>query len=276
MNSLAEVLFANKQGYLSSLSKGGRGFYDARPTMTKKRRRLCGVHTFLHKKTTVFPKLSLREYRKKRAFKPTKKSGTKASNKRTGSSFHRHIHHALFCAETPCICPEGEVKRRPAKDSYAYNMVRGALHFVRDWKLSPLAGETVIACAKLPVGTRFDCLLRDQSGQNVLVSWKTGYDSIAKLAPEVIQGEFMMADEDDRKKASSETIALREHIAQLTCELHMLRDEHQVDIQRACIVYLSPNDSAGYRVVQLDRKWVTMGYQSGWNWIIKHSEFAQQ
>jgi hypothetical protein len=268
MNSLAQLIQANQQGQLSSLSKGARGFYDSR---TSKRRRLCGIGTFLHKKTTVFPKLSLREYRSKRSLRV---KGTKASNKRTGSSFHKHIHHALFCASGPCICPEGPVKRRPPKGSYAYNMVRGALKFVRDSNMAPLTGETVIACANVPLGTRFDCLTRDQSSRNVLVSWKTGYDSIARLAPSVIKGEFMMADEDDRKRASSETIALREHIAQVTCELHMLRDEHQVDVDRACIVYLSPQKD-GYQTVELDRSWVTLGYQRGWKWMLENSVFTR-
>lgn len=274
MSALARLLLLNREGKLSSVTKGGRGFYDSRNA--QKRRRLCGIGTFLHEKTSVFPKLSLKEYRKKRAIKPERpKKGQvkrRASNKRKGESFHRHVHHALFCAQPPCQCPDGEVKRRPAKDSDAYNMVRGALKFLRDQQLSPLAGETVVACATVPLGTRFDCLARDTNAQNVLVSWKTGYDSIARVAPSPLKGEFMQADEDDRKKASSETIALREHIAQLCCELHMLRDEHGVCVERAMIVYLSPSTD-DYRVIEMTRDWVISGYQQSWRWMLQHSVF---
>lgn len=46
-------------------------------------------------------------------------------------------------------------------------------------------------------------------------------------------------------KGGSQRLACAEHVAQLTCELAMLRDNHGVPIDRACLVYVQLERTRG-------------------------------
>lgn len=272
--ALSRLLVLNDEAKLTSVERGGKGFYDRRG---KASRRLCGIGTFLHLRTDAFPKLSRAERRARSTWRPVTKRGKVArSTVVKGSSVHRHVRHALLCSkEAGCNCPNDDgPRRRPTRGSDIFRMVRGALEFVTRERIRPLAAEAVVACAGVPLGTRFDFLGADERGELTLVSWKTGYHDALEVVPAHVacSGEFVHA--CDPSELPSEWIAIREHVAQLCCEMHMLRDEHHVPVKRACIVYLSPADGS-YRTIEMDHAWAARGgYERCWRWILSRSQYG--
>ena len=269
---LAQLLAQNKAGLLRSASN--RGFIDGRSGRDV---RLCGTYRYLHEKCKGFPHLSRKEFRARRRAKraPTRVTSAegigrrKASSKRTGEYFHRHAHHTLVCKVLgKCQCPDMKKKRVPEvrKQSPAYEMLEAVKRFTDEHQLVALSGEQVIVAPTQGLGTRFDMLFeRRGEGRLVLISWKsTGYCPFGDAVTEV-----SLEDRVCRRiteQTSSEAIVSREHLAQLVLELHMLRDEHKVDVHEAMIVYLSPF-SREYRVVAMDRDSIEGGYQRAWEWI---------
>lgn len=149
-------------------------------------------------------------------------------------------------------------------------MVNAAQDFVSEEHLVALAGETVVAAPHVGLATRFDMLCErlygDRAGRMVLVSWKTSgdcpFETTARRVS--ITARVCRAIEDN---TPSEFVVAREHLAQLALELHMVRNEHQVDVQEACIVYLTPGKRE-HRVVWLDDASISgQGYERVWEYI---------
>lgn len=241
---LARLLLWNQNGALRSWQADGRGFCDAR---TEPKRVLCGVNTFLRDKLPghMFPKLS-----KKRYFASGGARGS--SSRKMGTRAHRDIHHVLWCRRGPCTCQDKKAWQHPRKGTAAYNLITAGLNFLRRNELDPVCGETVIVCQEL--GTRLDLLTRDKQGRLVLVSWKTGYDKLAKALPAEMERLPDMS--ASTRQMHPNQIALREHVAQLSIELHALQQCHQVPVQRAVLVYLHPN--ARHYPCWLKDEWVVL------------------
>ncbi len=142
-------------------------------------------------------------------------------------------------------------------------MVEAARDFAASERLRFEAVEQVVADADAGVATRFDALARREgtSPRFVLVSWKTSGafpfddDSVrsASLDEWLSSGSVSSS-----SSSSSEAIAAREHLAQLTIELHLLRDSHAIDVAEACVVYLSPGERR-FRAVWLTRESIDGG-----------------
>jgi hypothetical protein len=270
--SLQLLLRQNRAGLLRTADKNG-GYKD----LESGRGKLCGVMRFLSEKTRAFARISKKAYRANKS-KKAKTMGRKekSSTKKHGDAFHRNVYHSLFCLERKeCRCEAlfgKATKRAPAKSSICYKLVKAALEFLQAHKLVPVASEQVIVSREAPVGTRFDCLCHDPATkETVLVSWKTGYKQL--VAPKLANCMSMMT-----KARTSDEMSLREHIAQLTCELHMLQDTHKVPVQRAYIVYISTLGT--YRVTALEPKWIAKDYRQGWTWLLdkfqKHQELKRK
>jgi hypothetical protein len=259
---LARLLYENRTKQLDSLPDGG--FIDLR---RGKRQLLCGIYNFLHKKCIGFPKLNKKQFKANGNNKFKKKIGKKSSSKRIGNYFHRQVHHALICGHGKCQCPEKKTKAVLRKSSSSFDMVRSAEKFIMDEKLVALAGEQVISAVSIGLGTRFDMLCERLTGSKnlVLVSWKTGscpFDSgVSRVG--LLQYIYKVV---DPASSSVDFIIAREHLCQLALELYMLCENHQVDIQEACICYLMPSTRA-YRSIFL-KNWKNE-YKEIYNWILK-------
>lgn len=270
---LASLLQQNERGQLRPMPGCRGGFVDARG---KKQVKLCGIGRFLHYRTSAFPKLSKKAYRARMEKKIKKKTTKKkASSKRIGQYFHRQVHHALICAMSEgekCTCPEGKTTSLARQDSPAYGMVLSAVKALRFMKVVPICGERIIAAEpEHRLGTRFDLLAADalDPSKYVLVSWKTTGTCPFSSSETFVSADRVM--ETRRETDSSETIVAREHIAQLVCELHMLRDIHRLgaSLCAAAIVYLFPGDGDRYQIVWLSSESVKgEGYARAWEWIV--------
>lgn len=281
---LARLLKQNLDRQLRGNPGCKGGFVDARGP---KQIKLCGVYTFLHTRTRAFPKLSKRAYRARRRKKTSaaaagrRPCGTKASNKRIGSYFHRQVHHALVCAlnvakkkPIECTCPEGPTTALVRKTSPVYAMVQSAALALRELELVPLCGEKIVADPAIRLGTRIDLLtarFHDMT-KFVLVSWKTtGMCPFSQTSPSSFDSVMKRVSKQD----SSEDITAREHLAQVVCELHLLCDEHQLAVDGAVIIYLFPGQESRYRAVWIRDDCVRNGgYRAAWAWLYKQHQDA--
>jgi len=266
---LARLICQNRNKKLSDSNNKRGGFIDRRTTRP---RLLCGIHTFLHKKcgAVAFPKLTKKQFRERKKT-PRKHRRGRSSSKRIGKYFHRQVHHALVCSSlsTACTCPEGETKAKVRKNSPAFEMVHAAKDFIRDERLAVLAGETVIAAPHVGLGTRFDLLgerlYGNAAGHKVLISWKTSGDcpfAAGTTRASLVSWVCRAVD----KSTPSEFIIAREHLAQLSLEIYLLRKEHKVKVHEACIVYLTPNKRE-YRTIYVDGI-KNRGYETVWEYVV--------
>ena len=252
------LLCHNAEGVLRSHGRRG-GFVDAR---SGRAQRLCGVGTFLHERCAGFPKLTRAQYRARREKRHRRGDG-RASSKRVGEYCHRQLAHQLCCVANGrrrCLCPQAAPSGAPRRDSLSHAMVEAARDFAASERLRFEAVEQVVADANVGVATRFDALARREgtSPRFVLVSWKTSsacpFDDSVRSA----SLDEWLSSGSVSSSSSSEAIAAREHLAQLTVELHLLRDSHAIDVAEACVVYLSPGERR-FRVVWLTRESIDGG-----------------
>lgn len=247
MDSLVQLLIANESGQLRD--RVGKGFIR---TLKDKEECLEGLTTVLKRR---FPRMTRREFSAHRD-----KNGEKLANKqkgkssiRLGNSFHTHVLHKLFCTSS-CLCkrkssssPNGIVKR----------MLNTAHNALLEQGLDPLVGEVVLAPppGSKPVGTRFDLLARHLSHWAkplVVVSWKTC--GSCPFAPGATAGRFGDAILIPGKVTvnTSEDYVAQRDLAQLACEIHMLRATHNVPIGGGLVIYLYPRDPSKYRAIWID------------------------
>lgn len=247
MDALIKLLVANEKGQLCD--RIGKGFI----------RKDGGSEVCLKGLTTVlkdrFPRLTRKQFTAARDKNGEKKLSTAKkgkSNIRIGNSFHTRILHRLFCSDAKCVC-----KRPPSGSPHPIvgRMLNTAVGALAQLKLDPVVGEVVIAPppGASPVGTRFDLLTRSQTpgGPLVVVSWKTC--GACPFPPGSTSGQFgeaVLTSEKVRVKTSEEYMSQRD-LAQLGCEIHMLRATHGIEIGGGMIIYLYPNDPSKYRAIWL-------------------------
>jgi hypothetical protein len=288
--NLRLLVSLNVEGKLASLetetragnAKQAPGFLDARnPQPGSRGRKLCGVYSFLKTRARAFASDQAKNAAAKRAH--WTKSGAykqyKASNEKSGSSFHRHIHHCLFCEKKKermkrttdkvtvadyCSCKRkfgSFTGRSVTRGSDVWHLVRQACTFIRDKELDPVAAEEVIVHEGFPVGTRFDFLAkRKPTGNYVLVSWKTGYSAVGDRA------DMDRTKGENGAYTSYEQMVLEEHKLQLIMEAAMLSKTHGIRIDEACVVYVAlPKNKDGaedsnYRLALLnEEEWLVNG-----------------
>ena len=234
------LIYYNQSGRLSEAPQGG--FLDHRGN--GKPRLMCGTYRFLHKKTNAFPKLTKKQFLCRRASRPR---GTKSSSKQIGQYCHVQVQHALLCVPmNKCEC---KAKGLVRKQSPSWAMVQAAKRFIQDQQLVPLCGELIIANPAWGLATRFDLLCERNPAHRVLVSWKTTgqcpFDPrMKKVGLSALVCQMPLA------TASSELLACREHTAQIALEAHILQTKHDVPLQQAFIVYLSPGQDS-YRCIEV-------------------------
>jgi hypothetical protein len=165
--ALHQLLAENRDGTL----KARHGFFGGFQVRGELR---CGVSTFLRERLKLYGKSWKKSKKKNTASKQKGIIRVRGSNRRSGSAFHRHVYHAMFCRKR-CDCKRafGTQTKQPARSGTpCYRLVRQALQALGELKLKPVCGEQVIASQQLPVATQFDLLCQDTRDQSVLVSWK--------------------------------------------------------------------------------------------------------
>jgi hypothetical protein len=259
--ALPVLIYLNESEQLCSAGK--QGFYDRR---YKPPKRLCGVYTFLHKKTRVFPTVSKIQYLANREHRQQR--GQKSSSKRGGAYCHVQVQHSLLCVPTgTCRCDKRGVVR---KQSPAFDMVKAAQQFISDKQLVPVTGELVISSPVIGLATKFDLLCSCPTGGYTLVSWKTTGSCPFPPAAQQVSAEELICRGVPGEDTSSERRSAREHVGQLVAELHMLKDLHKVDVREAYVAYLQPFQTS-YRCIRLCPQTMTGGgYQRTWQWIVAH------
>jgi hypothetical protein len=290
--ALRRLIESNRTGALRGQIGGGAGFYDGK-------RRLCGVYRFLHTKLKrgLFPTLSKRAYfarlgaRSKRERETTRRAGALSSSKRMGSVFHAHAHHSLICEGAAsvrgrCECPEGKAPKPPrtlADRALLAGMLAAARRALRELGAAPVCGERVIAArAPVSLGTRFDLLAARANRTLLLVSWKTAATCpfASSSSAEIAVDLAARVTEPRRATDTSERVLQRAALAQIACELHMLRDAHQLgaSVDDAAIIYLLPGTgtaSVRHRIVQLSGASVRGGgYRTAWHWMLERRRAA--
>lgn len=186
------------------------------------------------------------------------------SNRGLGSRVHAYIYHLSVCmARGTCLCnSKSSMMVVPANEVH---MVNTALEALSREHLVPLCGEQVITpplSDTARIATSLDLLAEymapptEPVGQLVLISVKTtgrcpfsddcryaAFDPIMLEPPKKHHIACVTLDEALR----------RQHLAQLACELYMLRAGHNVKrLRAACILYLFPHAPVGtYRIVYL-------------------------
>lgn len=245
--ALVRLLVDNKNGVLRD--RVGKGFVRTLPGGQEQT--LEGLTSVLRRR---FPRLSRKEFTRHRDRKGEKFSEKKKgkSNIRVGNSFHRHILHKLFCGDRICVCAH---KSTSPPVPRVRRMLETAHRALEDLRLDPLVGEVVIAPpphSSKAVGTRFDLLARSRARPDsplVVVSWKTcGSCPFPVGATVAAFGDAALMPGRVNVSTSEEYAAQRD-LAQLGCEIYMLRATHKVDIGGGLIIYLYPNDPGKYRAV---------------------------
>ena len=247
MDKLVELLVANERGVLRD--RVGKGFIR---TVNGQEETLEGLTSVLKRR---FPRLSRKEFSKHRDKNGEKVAGKQKgkSNIRLGNSFHTHIIHKIFCNADKCLCKR---KSSSVPNPIVKRMLSTAHAALQDLKLDPLVGEVVIAPppgAKL-VGTRFDLLTRSTAHEGkpfIVVSWKTCGSCPFPVGTTVASfGDAALIKGRVDVRTSEEYVAQRD-LAQLGCEIHMLRTTHKVEIGGGLIIYLYPREPKKYRAIWL-------------------------
>lgn len=212
---LRSLLEANRSG-LAEPASSPRGGYRVWGKM------LPGVTTFLKKKLGL--------YRKRAERDPD--SDVRASSRRAGKAFHRAAYHRCVCERSgACDCERAfggrEARKKPTPDARA--LAVAAERELERLGLAPVCGEQVVHSEDLPVATQFDLLCRRRSdGAHVLVSWKTGRTGAEDDLP--LEPRLML----DSTAPDGEPM----HVAQLTCEIAMLKQTHGLALGGACVVHV--------------------------------------
>lgn len=162
---MEELLRRNASGELAPCPRTGGYLVDG-----KKR---CGITTWLHRKLGLYGSARIKKKGKRRAPEPY--TPARASSKRTGTAFHRQVHHSLFCSSRRCRCKRAfgtRTNTQSKKGTPCYDLVKQALQALLELRLKPVCAEQVIAAHDAPVATQFDLICRDEHKKTVLVSWK--------------------------------------------------------------------------------------------------------
>ncbi len=231
----------------------GRGFVDRRT-----RRTYEGVTSVLKER---FPRVSRTVYRRglRKGRGEIKARDQRPSSPVLGTAFHAAVLHSMVCLPMQggagggaCVCPTGA--SAPACTPEVRSMVRAAMACFEEMELEPLCGELIMLSPLYALGARCDmiALNRHNADDIVLVSWKTSGTCpfpegarVAEFAP------VLLTTDTDGLGLSTQEYTAQAHLAQLACELHMLREGHHVPATRALIVYIYPGLEGRYRCIQL-------------------------
>lgn len=165
------------------------------------------------------------------------------SSKKKGTMIHRHIHHIIKCkrSKRDCKC-DSKVRTRKVN-----KLAEQAISALSDYNIIPLDSEIPILSNKLKIGTAVDILGHTVGVNNrLLISIKTGYNK-------TLTSHTLLNMNNPLNSVLNHP--LNHHQLQVVVEKQILKDDYNINISDAYILYLGHDISGNYHMHKVIDDW---------------------